>query len=228
MRLLGERTLEVSQPASEEVYRKLRDMIFSGELQHDEHLVERRLAEMLLVSRTPVREALRKLEAEGLVKREPYRGLVVAEFTPEDFIEVLEIREVLEGLATQLAAANKAGDHLAELGILLAQMEQCLNAGEDFANLHLRFHNTIYLAAKRPRLYNLISSVQEHTEAFPRIGYKMAGRGKQALEEHKEIYQRISVGDAVAAGEIARIHIRHAKDALLAVLEKNEGKVHTV
>ncbi len=221
MRLLGEPFSAQARPVSEEVYRRLRDMIFNGELKCDEHLVERRIAEKLMVSRTPVREALRKLEAEGLAKREPYRGLVVARFTSEDLIEIMEIRETLEGLASQLAAINRTPEELARLKVLLDELDDSLGSEDHsrFLELHSEFHDAIYRAAHRPRLYNLLASVVERTEGFPRIGYKAAGRSRQAQEEHREIFARLRDKDAVAAGEIARLHIRHAKDALLLVLK---------
>ncbi|HHY46230.1 MAG TPA: GntR family transcriptional regulator [Firmicutes bacterium] len=222
MKLLGDQALVVYQPAGEGVFQKLRRMILDGELKHGEHLVERRLAEMMHVSRTPVREALRKLEAEGLVRREPYRGLVVVKFTPQDAVEIFRIREVLEGLATQLAASHRSGTHLRTLRSLLAKMEKALDNGDEegFGKLHVQFHDAIYRAAESPRLYNLITSVREYLESFTRIGYRLPGRKQQACEEHRGIVERIASGDVISAEEIARMHIRHSKDALLAILER--------
>lgn len=220
MRLLGERNLEVAQPAGEEVFRQLRTMIIAGEIKHGEHLVERRLAEMLNVSRTPIREALRKLEAEGLVNREAYRGLVVASLTAEDLIEILRIREVLEGLATSLAAARHSHLQLRKLRNLVTKMETASHDKdpETFTRLHLQFHEAVQAAAASPRLYNLISSAREHLEGFTRIGYRRSGRSAQAHEEHLRIVERIAARDEAGAEEVARLHVRHSEDALLAVL----------
>lgn len=223
-KILGDNLVETTKPAGEEVFQVLRRMILNGELQRGERLVERRLAVALKVSRTPVREALRKLEAEGLLRREAYRGLVVAQFTPEDAEEILKIREVLEGLATQLAATRRTSAQLRSLKSILTKMNAAAEAEEHeaFGRLHRQFHETICLMAGGSRLYTLVQSIGEYLDSFTEIGYKHMGRSQQAREEHTELFARISAGDAAGAEEIARTHIRHSKDALLAVLTQEE------
>lgn len=228
MPLLSDPTPVVAQPASEEVFRTLRRMILAGQLRHGEHLVERRLAEQLRVSRTPIREALRKLEAEGLVRREPYRGLVVASLTPEEVNEISLIREVLEGLAARQAALHRTQANLRTLRSLLRQMENASRdktdgAPGDFADLHARFHDTLVLAAASPRLRSFLSTLRDYLESFASLGYRQSGRGRQAFAEHQEIVQHIAAGKADQAEEVARLHIRHSKDALLAVLQHELG-----
>lgn len=223
MKLLGDQTPVVAQPASEEVYRTLRRMILQGELAHAEHLVERRLAERLGVSRTPVREALRTLEAEGLVRRAPYRGLVVASITAADVEEIFHIREVLEGLAAHLAAERRSRSHLKTLRGLLPKMEKAFadNDPEAFGDLHRQFHDTLALASASPKLHSLLSTLREYL-SFAALGYAQLGRSQQACEEHRTIVERIASGDAAAAEEVTRAHIRHSKHALLAVLRRRD------
>lgn len=223
MRLLGEQNLTVSQPAGEEVFKRIRRMILDGELKDGERLIERRLGEMLNVSRTPVREALRKLEAEGLLRREPYHGLLVAKLTPEDAVEILSIREVLEGLAANLAAARRSTQRLRTLRGLLGKMEKAFagNDSESFGTTHIEFHETICAAAESPRLLQLVSSVEEYLHSFTSIGYRLDGRSRQACQEHREILECIATRDGVVAEEKARAHVRHSREALLAVLNRD-------
>lgn len=224
MRLLADQGPVVAPPAGEEVFRALRRMILSGELRHGEHLVERRVAETLHVSRTPVREALRKLEAEGLVRREAYRSLVVASLSAEDIVEISRIREVLEGLAAELAASRCSRSQLRTLRSLLSRMEKSFpgeTAGpehEAFTRLHAEFHDTLSRASESPRLYHLLSTLRDYLESFATLGYRQLGRTRQACVEHQAIVERIAAGDAEAAAETARAHVRHSKEALLAVL----------
>lgn len=223
VRLIGDQGPVVVQPAGEEVYRVLRRMILSGELREEGQLVERRLARQLGVSRTPVREALRKLEAEGLVERAPYRGLVVADLKSEDVEEMFHIREVLEGLAARLAATRRTKAHVRALRSLATRMEKAREQEdvETFGRLHLRFHNAFAQAAGSPRLYGLLSGLQEYLSVAA-MGYQYVGRTQQACEEHRALVERIAEGEADQAEAAARAHIRHSKEALLAVLRAAE------
>lgn len=219
MRLVGDRGPVVVQPASEEVYRVLRRMILNGELREEGQLVERRLARQMNVSRTPVREALRKLEAEGLVERAPYRGLVVADLKSEDVAEISQVREVLEGLAARLAADRRTKAQVKSLRTLVTRMEKA-QAAEDveaFGRLHLRFHDALSEVAGSPRLYGLLSGLREYL-AVAALGYQNVGRTEQACEEHRIIVECIASGDPAGAETATREHIRHSKEALLAVL----------
>jgi DNA-binding GntR family transcriptional regulator len=220
MPLLAEPTPVRTQPAGEEVFRTLRRMILSGQVRPEERLIERHLAGLLNVSRTPVREALRKLEAEGLVRREPYRGLVVARLDTEDLMEIEDIREVLEGLAARLAASRRPRHHLKTLQSLASRLTKaCVNDDhETLTRLHGQFHDAIALAAESPRLYGLLATLRDYLECFAAIGYRQVGRSRQACEEHCRIVAHLVAGDAPAAEETARLHIRHSKDALLAVV----------
>lgn len=219
MKLLGDQGFVMAQPAGEEIYRTLRRLILAGELPRDEHLVERRLAQQLNVSRTPVREALRKLEAEGLVRRAPYRGLVVTSLTVEDVEEIYRLREVLEGLAANLAAGRRPRSHLKLLRSLLPKIEKAFadNDPEGFGQVHIQFHDTLALASGSPKLHSLLATLRDYL-ASAALGYAHLGRSRQACEEHRAIVHHIASGNAAAAEEAARLHIRHSKDALLAVL----------
>ncbi|MCR4424885.1 MAG: GntR family transcriptional regulator [Firmicutes bacterium] len=223
MKILRTDESDSFQPAGYEVFQRLRAMILDGEIPCGERLVERRLAEAMLVSRTPVREALKKLEAEGLVHRCRYGGLVVSRISPEDAIEIFRIREVLEGLATQLAATLRDEEDLEVLSDLFKKMNDAIRDRDDerFNRLNAQFHERIYAAAHSPRLYALIANVREYLRSYARIGFRNWGRPVRSNEEHRRILEELQRGDAIGAEEAARHHIRQSLEAALGVLREN-------
>lgn len=210
-----------SQRASEEAYMKIRQMILSRELENGERLVERKLAEKLGFSRTPVREALKRLQAEGLAKQQPYAGLVVSGLNKEDVLEFFEIREVLEALAVEIAISHRDKRLIDKLAEIIDEMKEAIETQnqDQLARAHSRFHQTIYAAAKRPKLIQLILNVQDYSESLLPVGYRQLDRTSVAFEEHKEIFESIEKGDVESAINKMRTHIRHAKDAVLKFYE---------
>ncbi len=177
--------------------------------------MERKIAERLGVSRTPVREALRKLELEGLVKHVPGKGVAVARPSAKDAWDIYNIRAVLEGLAARLAAKNITQEELESLEKMVQEMEEAVEARdtEKLASLHMKFHEAIYRAAGSPRLHSLLANLVDYIVGFTRIGYAVPGRVREATEEHRAIFEAIKRNDPYEAEQLSRKHVERSCDA---------------
>lgn len=197
------------------LFEHIRDLIISGKLEAGRKLVEEELAEQFNVSRTPVREALRKLEIEGLVQYQPRRGVVVAGFSRDDVDEIYAARAVLEGLAARLAAERATDAEIAELGRRLAQMNRASEAG-DFqrtARIHTRFDDVLYRIGHNRRLYNILSQFSEYIEHCQMVSMERPGRADEIRVEHNAMYRAIAERDPTMAEETARLHVTNARRA---------------
>lgn len=213
-------TVDSFSPVREAVFARLRQAILSGELAAGSRLVERELAEQLGVSRTPVREAFRKLEQEGLVAQFGRRNLIVRELSVEEVREILAIRAVLEGLAAELAAQRARPEQLAAFGSLLERMETALAAGDtaELGVLNERFHGTLYAAAGSRRLSGMLDGLREQAGMFAQRGYRVPGRAARAVAEHRSIVAAIAGRDPEAAQRAAQQHVWRSEDNLVAGL----------
>ena len=190
--------------------------IISGELQPGSKLREQTLAASLGVSRGPLREAIRRLEGRKLLERTPNIGVRVATISPKDLYEVLQLREVLEGLACSLAAENMTDDELEALAELLDQHQQQRSVQEGTGyyqeSKDFDFHFRIVKGSRNVRLINLLCEDLYYLLRVYR--YKSStkpGRAKQALKEHKDIVAALSRRDPEDAEQKMRLHIRNAR-----------------
>jgi DNA-binding GntR family transcriptional regulator len=213
------------KPIRDEVFSSLRDAILDGHFEPGERLVEKDLAQQMDISRTPIREALRKLELEGLVAYTPRKGVVVVGVSSHDALEIYTICGVLEGLAARLAASNRSDEDLAGLKNILTEMEKCIkkNKLDKFIPLHINFHNSCARASKSPRLCQMIISLREYVENFTEISYGLPGRLQYGCEEHREIVEAIDKKDHNMAEQAARSHLQQAKESFLKAI--SSGKV---
>ncbi|WP_206812985.1 GntR family transcriptional regulator [Paradesulfitobacterium ferrireducens] len=204
-------------PIRETVFSTLRNAILDGKLRPGERLVERDIAEKLGISRTPIREAIRKLELERLVVHIPRKGVVVAGFTKEEVMEILAIRSVLEGLICRIAAEKIEDKEVERLEYLLEQINQEHLKGnvKKVNTLHDKFHDTIYRSADSPRLYDLISTLGEYIRKFAQIGYTKPGRTEKAIIEHREMLNSLRKRDPKEAERTAIKHVENSRDAYL-------------
>ncbi|MGI9951733.1 GntR family transcriptional regulator [Moorellaceae bacterium AZ2] len=214
------------QPVRREVYHILREAILTGKLKPGERMVERHLARQLGVSRTPVREAIRKLELEGLVEHVPRRGVVVARISKREAWEIYNIRAVLEGLAARLAAENITPKQLERLEELVKAMEEAWARRdmEVLQKLHVEYNGLIYQAAESPRLEQMITNLAEYIVGFTKVGYAVPGRINTATREHREILEALKARDADRAEKLARQHIDNSREAYFAQLALEEEK----
>lgn len=197
-------------PLTQLVVEALRSRILGGQVPPGERLVEGRLSEELGVSRMPVREALRQLAAEGLVKIEPRRGASVTSFSREQMRELVEVRATLEGLNAKLAAKRHDPAQIAELERVLEEGTR-LAESEDAAltmALNQRFHDALSNIAANSVLQDIMRSLRDRTAlVFAPINRT---RGKQNWEEHAAILRAVIKGDAELAALLATRHVFNA------------------
>ena len=175
--------------------------------------MEVQLAEQLGVSRTPIREAIRKLELEGLVVMLPRKGAYVANMSFKDLIDVLEIRATLEGLAASLATERRSDDDVVELEKLAKEFETCVREAdvEGVLKKDVDFHEKIFLMANNKKLYQLITSLWEQVHRF-RVTYVSNYDASLSLvDEHNRILEAIKAGDTELAKKYATEQIELAE-----------------
>jgi DNA-binding GntR family transcriptional regulator len=191
-------------------YLALRQSILQGDLEPGERLRSDALANELKVSRTPVREALRKLEAEGLVERFG-SGLIVRELSEQDLTELFYVREALEGMAARLAAENATPGEIAEISEMLDDMEAAGQRGDlvTLRPLTAEYHRLVGRAAHNGRLLQSLESLLEHVRQMRTSTLLLIeGRAAEALKEHRDLLQALEARDADRAERVARAHRR--------------------
>lgn len=209
--------LDSYRPLRDVVSETLREAIVSGVLKPGERLMEIQLAEELGVSRTPVRESIRKLELEGFVVMVPRRGTYVADLSIKDINEVFEIRTALDVLAAGLAAERITEDELEQLERLLVQIGDCVDQGdmEKIIDLDGQFHDILYKASRNDRLVGIISNLREQFTRFRSISMKYPGRIVRTVEEHRQLVEAIGSRNSDLAQQIAREHMENSEQILL-------------
>lgn len=196
-------------PLRDVVFKTLRQAILRGELKPGERLLEIHLADKLGVSRTPIREAIRKLELENLVIMIPRKGAVVAEITEKSLRDVLEVRRALEALAVKLACEKIREDEIEELKVAAKEFEEALKTGDVtvFAEADVKFHDIIYRTTDNQRLIQLLYNLREQMYRY-RVEYlKREDSHAVLLAEHQDIIRKIAARDEVAAVEAVCAHI---------------------
>lgn len=210
---LNKLNLDNYKPLRDVVFENLRTAILEGNLKAGQRLMEVQLAEQLGVSRTPIREAIRKLELEGLVVMLPRKGAYVANMSFKDLIDVLEIRATLEGLAASLAAERRNDEDVIKLEKVAKEFEEGVrNADiEVVLKKDVEFHENIFLMANNKKLYHLITSLWEQVHRF-RVMYVSNNEASLSLvDEHKRILDAIKNGDCELAKKYATEHIELAE-----------------
>lgn len=204
-------------PLRDVVFQTLRQAILKGELHPGERLMEIKLAERLGVSRTPIREAIRKLELEGLVVMIPRKGAAVANITEKDTKDVLEVRRTLEMFAVEVAC-----DRITPLQFV--QLEKAAKEFEDskgsmdlirIAETDMKFHEIIYEATQNERLVQMLNNLRENMYRY-RIEYlKDANYYDSLVREHQEILDAVKTGDKARARVCMRDHIDNQQLAVI-------------
>lgn len=221
MHRLNEDEGREARPIREEIYHRLKQDIISGRCSEGTRLVEAELAEQMQVSRTPVREAIRKLESDGLVEALPRRGVVVTSLKASDIIEIYRIRQALEVLAFQAASERITDEELAAVHLCLERSKIHLAEGncQAFYDDSESFTDLMVLACKMPRVIQLIDTYRVQLRRFRRVTLSRPLRQKQALEEHLAIFGAVTARDVERVGYLVRDHLDHA----LEVFWKSHG-----
>lgn len=215
--------LDSYKPLRELVLEAIREAIVNGTLKPRERLMEIQLAEELGVSRTPIREALRKLELEGFIVMVPRKGAYVADLTFKDIADVFEIRAALEGLAAGLAAERITDEELENMERLLVEKAEAI-AEKDIEKLvaaDTKFHEVLYQASRNQRLSAIISNLRVQIQRFRTLSLSYPGRSKQSLEEHRLIVEAIQSRDVQAAHQAAQDHIENAENGIIESINKD-------
>ena len=205
-------------PLRDVVFNTLRQAILKGELKPGERLMEIQLANKLGVSRTPVREAIRKLELEGLVLMIPRKGAEVAEITRQDMEDVLEVRTALEELAVKDACDHITDAQLSELKKASNEFKKALLEGKDLvtcADADMHFHDVILSATNNRRLIQMLNNLSEQMYRYRFEYIKDFSQHDRLVEEHKVIYQAIVKKDKETASNMAKVHIDNQKKAII-------------
>lgn len=205
--------LQIQKPLRELVYQELKHKILTGEIASQTRLMEIDLAEKMNVSRTPIREAIRELAADGLVTIEPRRGAYVSKISIKDLIDVFEVREDLEGLAAYLAAERINDEEKLALNKLTRQYEIAVqkSATQEIVEFDERFHSFIVKCSGNDTLAQMVDHVQELSMRFRYLYYDDFTRYEKMPAEHKNITDAIISGDAVRAREAADAHVKELK-----------------
>ena len=199
------------------VHHALHKAIVTGLLPAGWALREENLAEVFAVSRTPIREALMRLESRRLVERTRRRGLVVSEVTKEQILEVYTIREALDAIAARLAAQFSTDADLIELEEINDLIAIAYAAGDyqRMAELNVEFHDVVARASRNELLHEFVQGVHEWVMRFQSTTLSHASRGPEAIAEHQEIIDALRRRDASRSEEAARRHIQRSLDARL-------------
>lgn len=213
--------LDSYQPLREVVCESLREAIRTGKLKPGERLMEIQLSEELGVSRTPVREAIRKLEQEGYIVMMPRRGAYVANMSIRDVNEIFEIRTALESLSNGLAAERITAEELETLQRLLVQIGRYIKEGDmdRIVETDIKFHDLLYQASRNQRLEGIISNLREQLTRFRTLSMSYPGRLEATLEEHRAMVDAIAQGNMEAAQQAAERHMERSEQALMDAME---------
>lgn len=204
-------------PLRDEVFNTLRERILMGNLKPGERLMEIHLADQLGVSRTPIREAIRMLELDGLVKMIPRKGAQVASISREDLNDVLEVRKALDALAVKLACERISDDETVKLKQAEEHFEKMLKTGDAtaVAQADVAFHDVIHAASKNKRLKAMISNLAERIYRY-RFEYikNQSDGGKNLVTEHQNIMHFIEEKNVEEAVRAIELHIDNQEKSI--------------
>lgn len=201
-----------SKPLREIIADKIRADIIKGVYSDKERLVEPKLAQMLGISRTPIREALRQLESEGFIEILPRRGAIVKSISVKDLDDLYAIKANLEGLAAYQATFNITLDDLEKLKEINEEFYKLSKGAKDiveeYFSYNVDFHNIFILASKNNKLIEILEGLSKNFQRFRSILVAQADRTKEAYKEHQNIIKAFEKKDAEMAESLVRAHIK--------------------
>ena len=212
-------------PLRDVVFNTLRQAILTGELKPGERLMEIHLANRLGVSRTPIREAIRKLELEGLVTMIPRRGAEVAQITEKSMKDVLEVRRTLDALSAELACERISPEEEEALKKACQNFEEAVKTKDTkaIAKADVAIHDIIAAATGNQRLIQLINNLAEQMYRYRFEYIKEASQHERIIQEHRIIYESIVNKDKEAAAETAKLHIDNQEKAVIARIRMEQS-----
>lgn len=226
----GIRTLKMQMedylPLREVVFNTLRQAILTGELKPGERLMEIHLADRLGVSRTPIREAIKKLELEGLVTMVPRKGATVAQITEKNLRDVLEVRRNLDTFAVELACERITEEQLIELEKKVVFFEETIKMknSKDIAEADVELHDFIVAATGNERLVQLVNHLSEQVYRYRFEYIKDETTHQILMEEHREIYECMKQNNLECAKEAMKRHITNQENGIIKQLCKEKER----
>lgn len=201
----------------EQVAQRLRPMLVEGRIAPGAKLNERELSELLKVSRTPLREAIKMLAAEGLVELLPNRGAIAVSLTEEDVRHTFEVMAGLEGQAGELAAQRITPEELAEIQAMQFEMMAAFTRRDlsTYYGINARIHRAISAAAKNPVLSQVYEQVNARLQALRFRSNQDGEKWKRAVKEHEKMIEALATHDGAAMREILQQHLRNKRDVVL-------------
>lgn len=217
--------LDSYKPLRELVFEAVREAIIEGKLKPGERLMEAQLAQELGVSRTPVREAIRKLEHEGFVLMIPRKGAYVSDLSLKEITSVFEVRRALEGLAAELAAERATPEEIELLERQLVELAECVDTDQPdrYVELDTEFHATVYRLSRNERLGQILNLLREQIQRFRTRTLASRQRRREALEEHRALVEALAARDAEEARRAAQEHIDSAEHSLMTIITAGES-----
>lgn len=206
---------------SEVVYGQLRTAILRQEYPPGARVSEAEIARRFRISRTPLRDVLKQLELEGLVVRKRYQGVYVKRLSPEEVLELLDLREVLEGLAARLAATRMSEADLEKLAGIFQEAEELNLAGryDDYLERATQFHQLLVDRSGSELLSRFMQNMYDRIRVVRSRTIHLPGRAKSSLEEHRQLLGAIREGDPVRAEGVNRARIRAIKRDVIAAFQ---------
>ena len=211
-------------PLRDVVFNTLREAILKGELKPGERLMELQLAAKLGVSRTPIREAIRMLEQEGLAVTIPRKGAEVAKMTEKDMEDVLQIREALDELAAKIACEQISEEQLEELVATMHEFEESTKTDnvKKIAEADGKFHDIIYQSTGNPKLVNMLNNLREQMYRY-RVEYlKDENNYPTLMKEHKDIVEGLVRKNKTQVTETMHQHVKNQAVAVKAMIQEQE------
>ena len=211
-------------PLRDVVFNTLREAILKGELKPGERLMELQLAAKLGVSRTPIREAIRMLEQEGLAVTIPRKGAEVAKMTEKDMEDVLQIREALDELAAKIACEQISEEQLEELVATMHEFEESTKTDnvKKIAEADVKFHDIIYQSTGNPKRVNMLNNLREQMYRY-RVEYlKDENNYPTLMKEHKDIVEGLVRKNKTQVTETMHQHVKNQAVAVKAMIQEQE------
>jgi DNA-binding GntR family transcriptional regulator len=209
--------LEKHLTLREIILENIRDAIVSGNLKAGSRVSEPELAECYGISRTPIREAFRQLEAEGYLKVVPRRGAVVSEFSPKDVEEFYAIKSIMEGYAARCACENLSAKDLNRLQTINNKLADLAKSGDikHFFKIHNDFHELFIKAADNEKLHELIAGLVTKFQRLRFTSLSLPGRMEVSVQEHEKIIEAFRNKDADLAETLVRQNAEYGGQALM-------------
>jgi len=203
------------------VYASIKNAIITAQREPYERLIEEAIAADLGTSRTPVREALQKLEKEGLIFRRPENGFAVKGVAEEEVEDILDLQCLLEGYAGRLAASSITEDELRSLNDLISRQEDCSDT-ETFIRLDGEFHDALHRAAKNARLYDLVQGLRDSIDRYRIIVFRSQARLHLSVKDHKEMVSLMKTKNGRRIEKLIRTHLIRGKHIIKKTIRRQQ------